>query len=271
MDYLSYNRHAWDRQVARGNRWTVPVSSEEIARARHGELSIVLTPTKPVPVDWFGELRGKKVLGLASGGGQQIPILAAAGAVVTSYDNSPAQLERDRQVAAREGLSISTVLGDMGRLSEIGDAQFDLIFHPCANSFVPDVKPVWIECFRVLKPGGRLLAGFTNPLLFLFDDQEMQQGNLIARHAIPYSDLESLTPKERQHYIDAEEPLCFGHTLADQIGGQLAAGFVLAGFYEDRRDDSADRVLSKFIDPFIATLAIKPPLIESSVFRGGTL
>jgi SAM-dependent methyltransferase len=260
MDYLSYNRQAWDRQVARGNRWTIPVSPEAIEQARQGQIAIVLTPTKPVPIRWFGELRGKRVLCLASGGGQQVPILAAAGAEVTSYDNSPAQLDRDREVAVREGLSIQTVLGDMARLTEFQDAHFDVIFHPCSNTFVPEVKLVWRECFRVLKPGGRLLAGFTNPLLFLFDDREMEKGNLAVRHKIPYSDLASLTPEQRQCYIDADEPLCFGHTLADQIGGQLEAGFVLAGFYEDRREETSDQILSKYIDPYIATLAIKPTL-----------
>lgn len=263
MDYLNYNRRAWDRQVARGNRWTIPVTPEEISRARRGDISIVLTPTKPVPRSWLGDLRGQHVLGLASGGGQQVPILASAGAIVTSYDNSAAQLEQDRVVAAREGLSIQTILGDMADLRELGDQKMDLIFHPCSNSFVPDVNPVWRECFRVLKPGGRLLAGFTNPLLYLFDDQEMQRGNLVVRHPIPYSDLTSLTAEQRQRYIEAEEPLCFGHTLADQIGGQLAAGFVLAGFYEDRSIDPPDQALSRYIDPFIATLAIKLPVSES--------
>ena len=81
------------------------------------------------------------MLCLASGGGQQGPILAAAGANVTVFDNSPRQLAQDRLVADREGLAIETVLGDMADLSAFPDARFDLIVHPVSNVFVPDVRP----------------------------------------------------------------------------------------------------------------------------------
>src|SRR5262245_43032058 len=109
MDVVAYNRRAWDTQVNKGNRWTVPVSPELIAAARRGEWELVLTPTLPVPRDWFPPLAGLDVLCLASGGGQQVPILAAAGASVTVLDNSGRQLAQDRHVAEREGLTIRTV------------------------------------------------------------------------------------------------------------------------------------------------------------------
>ena len=80
MDIFSYNRKAWDREVEKGNEWTQPVSSEVIAEARRGRWQIVLTPTKPVPAEWYPPLPGADVLCLASGGGQQGPLLAAAGA-----------------------------------------------------------------------------------------------------------------------------------------------------------------------------------------------
>lgn len=80
------NREAWNRLAEAGNEWTRPVSPETIAAARQGDWSVFLTPSKPVPREWFGDLRGKSVLGLASGGGQQCPIFAAAGAEVTSFD-----------------------------------------------------------------------------------------------------------------------------------------------------------------------------------------
>lgn len=254
MDIRSYNRDAWDRRVRDRNRWTVAVGPEVIEAARRGEWSVVLTPTKPVPREWFPPLSGLDVLCLASGGGQQGPILAAAGANVTVFDNSPAQLAQDRAVAVRDGLSLATVEGDMRDLSAFADGQFGLVFHPCANGFVPDVRPVWREAARVLRPGGVLLAGFTNPILYLFDDARMEAGEFVVRHRIPYSDLTSLNDDQRRRYTDAGEPLCFGHTLADQIGGQLDAGLVLTGFYED---GGPEWRLTEYIPAFIATRAVR--------------
>lgn len=256
MNIRDYNRRAWDRQVEDGNRWTVPVSPAETAAARRGDWSVVLTPTKPVPREWFPSLAGLKVLCLASGGGQQGPILAAAGARVTVFDNSPKQLAREREVAARDGLAIETVEGDMRDLSVFPDAGFDLIFHPCSNCFIPDVVPVWREAFRVLVSGGVLLAGFVNPALYIFDDAAAtDRRELVVRHAIPYSDTESLTDDERRRYTDKDEPMAFGHTLEDQIGGQLRAGFVLTDLFEDR---NPEHPIANYLPTSIATRARKP-------------
>ena len=254
-DILAYNRRAWDRQVQRGNKYTVPVGQEEIARARNGDWSIALTPTKLVPSEWFQPLFGLDVLCLASGGGQQGPILAAAGANVTVFDNSPAQLAQDRLVADREGLTIETVQGDMANLSVFTDARFDLIVHPVSNVFVPDVKPVWREAYRVLKPGGTLLSGFMNPVHYLFDPFALEAGELRVVHRFPYSDVESLSDAERAKLAEQDAPLEFGHTLDDQIGGQINAGFLLTGFYEDIDPDT---ILGKHIPSYIATRATKP-------------
>ncbi len=253
-DILRYNRHAWDRQVERGNPWTVPVGPDVIARARLGDWRIILTPTKPVPADWFPPLAGIDVLCLASGGGQQGAILAAAGAKVTVFDNSPKQLGQDRLVADREGLTIETVQGDMADLSAFPDGRFNLIVHPVSNVFAPDVKPVWRDAYRVLRVGGSLLAGFMNPVHYLFDFAALERGEFRVAHRIPYSDLESLTEEERARLAE-EAPLEFGHTLADQIGGQLAAGFVPTGFYEDIDPDT---ILGQYFPSYLATKALKP-------------
>ena len=83
MDIVNYNQQAWDELVQRGNEWTVPVTSEVVHAARSGHWEIVLTPRRAVPRDWFPPLQGIRTLCLAGSGGQQAPILAAAGATVT--------------------------------------------------------------------------------------------------------------------------------------------------------------------------------------------
>jgi SAM-dependent methyltransferase len=252
----SYNESAWNHQARSGNKWTIPVAPDVIAKARQGDWEIVLTPVKAVPREWFGELKGKKVLGLASGGGQQCPVLAAAGADVTLLDFSAEQLGKDRLVAERDGLEIATVQGDMRDLSVFADNTFDLIFHPVSNTFIPDVLPVWREAFRVLKPGGELLAGVINPVYYLFSENDLLNSDtLTVRYKIPFSDLEQLSDEERQKYIDDNEPLVFGHTLDDQIGGQLRAGFVLIDMYEDGWPEVS---LDKYIKSMLATRARKP-------------
>ena len=231
------------------------MTSEQIAAARRGDWQIVLTPTRPVPREWFGDLSRTRVLALASGGGQQTPILAAAGATVTVLDNSPRQLERDREVAERDGLTIRTELGQMHDLSRFADRAFDLIFHPASNSFAPEIRPVWRECFRVLTPRGRLLSGFANPVLYLFDEEADTRGELVVRHRIPYADTASLDPDAVSKRIASGEPLQYGHTLDDQIGGQIDAGFRIEGFFEDGFPETT---LDRYLPTFIATLAVKP-------------
>ena len=217
MDVRAYNRKAGDKLVESGDRWTVPVTPDEILRAKSGDWQIVLTPTKPVPRSWFPDLHGASTLCLASGGGQQGPTLAAAGATMTVLDASPRQLEQDRLVAQCEDLALETVEGDMADLAAFSDGTFDLVFHPCSNCFVPEVRPVWRECFRVLRSGGILMAGFTNPVRYIFDDERMLNGSLEVRHSLPYSDLTDLNETDRRRAVlDKQAPLEFGHTLVGQ-------------------------------------------------------
>ena len=254
MDVRAYNRDKWDWQVAHGNPWTIPVSPEVIAAARKGEWSVLLTEQTPVPRSWFPQdMHGVDILCLASGGGQQGPKLAAAGGNVTVFDNSPRQLEQDRMVARREGLVLITVEGDMRDLSVFGDGCFDLVFHPVSNVFCPEVRPVWREAFRVLRPGGILLAGFGNPCLYIFDIPLAEKGEFVVKYALPF-DATQLSDEERQRTFGDESPLEFSHSIEEQIGGQLEAGFLLTGLYEDQQNSP----LGKYMPAYIATRAVKP-------------
>jgi SAM-dependent methyltransferase len=257
MNIQEHNSRAWDKAVDEADEWTLPVSPDVIQRARNGDWSIVLTPEKAVPRDWFGEIKGKNVLCLASGGGQQAPILAAAGAIVASFDTSAKQLEQDKLVAEREGLQIQLEQGDAADLSRFANEWFDLIVNPCSNLFMPELEPVWNECYRVLKPGGEMLVGIIKPVIYIFDRHEDENnGRLVVRHSLPYSDKDSLTEAEFAELIANGEPLEYSHTLEEQIGGQIGAGFHIIGFFEDSRPEN-ESTLNKYMPTFIATRAKK--------------
>lgn len=251
MDIVNYNKIAWNNYVDKKDRWSIPVSEQELEHAKNGIWNIVLTPKKPVPHHWFPELKGLKILGLASGGGQQGPVLATLGADVTIFDNSEKQLQQDKTISDQFNLDIKIVQGDMKDLSAFADNSFDLIFNPCSVLFVDNVLPVWKECFRVLKPNGILMTGLMNPIALQLDEESLK---LIYRQ--PFSDLHSLTAEKLEELTKANEALIFGHSLTDQISGQLEAGFLLTDMYED--DWGGENKLDAYFPAFMATRAIKP-------------
>ncbi|MFQ3544503.1 class I SAM-dependent methyltransferase [Halobacillus rhizosphaerae] len=256
MDSTQQNSSAWDKKVEEGSRYTKSVSAEVIENAKKGNWGITVTTEKTVPRKWFPEsLTGVKILCLASGGGQQAPVLAAAGADVTVTDISKKQLEQDEKVAERDGLSLTVLQGDMVDLSEFQDEYFDIIVNPVSNLFVQDVHKVWKEASRVLKQNGILIAGFTNPLLWIFDDEDERKGKLNVKHSIPSSTLDYLPEEDVEDYINSNQTIEYAHTLEDQMQGQIDAGFAITGFYED--DFGGTRVLDRHIKTFIATRAVK--------------
>jgi len=262
-NYTEYNSKMIDDWVNDGWCWGMPISNEVFVNAQNGEWEVVLTPSKTVPKKWFvpyykeseeSKLTGVKLLGLASGGGQQIPIFAALGADCVILDYSDKQLESEKLVSEREGYDINIVKADMTKRLPFGDDSFDLIFHPVSNCYIEDVCHVWNECYRVLKPGGVLLAGMDNGINFLFDDDEAyEDGKLIAANKLPVNPLKD--PVIYEKFMKNGDGFQFSHTMEDQIGGQLKAGFILTDLYEDREPDG---LVSQYFPQYICTRAVKP-------------
>ncbi len=250
-NYTEINSKTIDKWAEGGWEWAIPITHEEYINAKQGQWKVVLTPLKPVPKKWFPKLEGAKLLGLASGGGQQMPIFAALGAECTVFDYSQKQLDSEKLVAEREGYSINIVRGDMTKTLPFADNSFDIIFHPVSNCYIEDVCHVWNECFRVLKKGGVLLAGMDNGLNFLFGDD--QSSPLVVKYKLPFNPLKA-SDEEFQQMVDNYEGIQFSHTAEEQIGGQLKAGLVLTDLFED----SDNSLLGQHMPLFIATRAIKP-------------
>jgi SAM-dependent methyltransferase len=244
--------------VEKGWEWGAAVSAEACEKARKGEWEVVLTPVKPVPKEWFPDFNGTKLLGLASGGGQQMPLFAILGAECTVMDFSDKQLENERLVSEREGYAINIVKADMTKTFPFKDNSFDVIFHPVSNCYIEDVYHVWRECFRVLKPGGVLLAGMDNGVTFLFDSLEEP---LTVANKLPFNPLKD--PALMEKLSKGDDGIQFSHTFEEQIGGQLKAGFAITGAYEDYDNPAApDAIIG--IPTYWATKALKLELDKPS-------
>lgn len=248
MQYQEMNAHTIDKWVEGGWEWGTPVSHEVFAAAQDGRWDVYLTPTKPVPHRWFGEMKGKKILGLAAGGGQQIPVFCALGAVCTVLDYSQRQCESERMVAVREGYWVDVIQGDMTKPLPFADESFDLVFHPVSNCYVEEVEPIFKECCRVLKKGGVLLSGLDNGINYIFDEDETT-----VKYTLPFNPL-----KDELLYAESiknDWGIQFSHTLEEQLGGQLRAGFRLTDLYEDT--NGAGNLHAHNVPCFLATRAVK--------------
>ena len=259
MDYLKINKTFWNKWSKERGPWSKRCSKEQIQKARSGKVEIGITTDKLVPESWFPKnWKGLDVLGLASGGGQQIPLLAATGANVISFDFSEEQLKRDLEVCEEEGLRIKTQKGKMEDLGIFVNESFDFVINPVSTCFTSDVRKVWKEVYRVLRPEGIFITSFYNPISYSLDrDCYEKKNEMKLVHRIPYSDIESLSEKKLKSKIKDSDSMEFGHSLSDLIGGQTDLGFKIVGFYESYWGKQFPELIDTIIPSFITTKAIK--------------
>ena len=227
MGYQELNSKIFDKWNKNNWEWGKPISHEEYLNALDGNFKLRLTPTKFIPNDWLKNIKGKKVLGLASGGAQQMPILAALGADITLLDYSDTQLKKDEEFALKEGYKINIVKADMSKPLPFSDNIFDMVIQPVSLSYVEDVEPIFKEVNRILKKNGYYLLGFDNGLNYVFDDSE----KLEVKFPLPFNPLKN----ESLYNLSVlnEWGIQFSHSIEDILGGQLKVGFIIDDLYED--------------------------------------
>ena len=207
--------------------WSACATDEELASARNGKV-ILRFWDREIPEDWLEDIKGKSVLCLAGAGGLQAPILACAGAKVTVLDLSGKMLEKDREIARRENLDIRIVKGNMCDLSVFADESFDLIVNPPSLMYIPDLTPVYRECYRVLRKGGGMIMMAPCPVNYLCDWIDDGNGG--------YYKAGNRMPWCSKDHGDTEW-IEYGHTMEEYLGGLIRCGFVLNGYMECQRED----------------------------------
>jgi len=243
------NRAAWDERVHRRD-WYIDTATDQD----------FLRPLEVAdPVGWLGDVAGKSILCLAAGGGRHGPLLAAAGANVTVVDLSPQMLDLDRKVAAARGLTLRAVEASMDDLRTLDVAQFDAVLQPVSTCYVPDVKKVYAEVARVLRPGGVYVSQHKQPVSL-----QASAGPVGPRHQFvmveKYGRNEPL-PAEREGCMHRERGTVeHVHRLGELLGGLCRAGFVVEDVVEpDHTQPGSDigtfAYRCEFIPPYIGIKA----------------
>ncbi len=242
-----HNRRAWNAMARQGQRFTIPARDEDFAN-----------PLKTLDSSgWLGnDIRGRRVLCLAAGGGKHGPLYAAAGAEVSVVDLSPAMLELDRQVAAERKLHVRTVETSMDDLSMFQTGEFDIVVHPVSSCYVPDVEAVYRQVARVVRAQGIYISQHKQPTSLQADIRPASQGYEVIE---PYYRRGPLAPVAGSLHRE-EGALEYLHRWEQLIGGLCRAGFVIEDLIEPLHgDSSADRGSfqhrSLFIAPYVRLLA----------------
>lgn len=223
-DVRRYNIERWNALVDAGALFTRPYLNLDTEAARQ----------RVDPEGMFGEMAGREVLLLASGGGQQSAAFALLGAKVTVVDLSDKQLERDQQAAAHYGFDIRTVQADMRDLSLLEADAFDLVYHPYALNFVPDAREVFAQVARVLRPGGMYYVMCANPFASGLTEASWNGEGYVVKEPyqqgqkIVYTDSDWVY--DRSKYPEArpiQGPQEFRQTLSILLNGLVEQQFIL--------------------------------------------
>ncbi len=245
------NEEKWQEFVEKGDLYTLPwlnLKPEDIIDylngnivGFHGPYNKAKLPERLIKIrqKMFGNLSEKKVLCLASGGGQQSVLFGLLNAKeITVLDLSKDQLINDEKAARHYGYEVKTVQGDMRDLSMFDGNYFDLVYQPISICFVPDIAKVYEEVFRILIPGGYYMVSHINPATYpaSFEGPNNGWDGTGYRIAEPYRSGPILQTKDGiENMIEGEITGEFRHLLFEIFGGLTGLGLVIEEVWEDPR------------------------------------
>ena len=233
------------RAIERGNDFTKPwldLDADAYRAYGRGERDTLPGPTYtdgPVVRLMMKDAKGKNVLCLAGGGGQQSAVFSLIGANVTVLDLTPEQLESDQKAARHYGYEVTTVQGDMRDLSVLPEAHFDRVYQPISTLFIPDLCELYREVARVIKPNGLYHSQYAVPLLYMAEAQPWDGTGYTLRITQPYQRGAIFEAEDgKMNFSEGKSFAEFHHLLSDIINGQIAEGLSIRGVWENPRPDT---------------------------------
>ena len=188
-------------------------------------------------LEWILEENGISIVAALSFGDKKMISLGGRyyyvfhwneGKITDFNDISEKMLDKDRELAESENLSIEIVKGNMCDLSQFSNDIFDMVINPPSLMYVPNLDVVFDEVYRVTKTGGEFIIMAPNPINYLCDWIDTEDGGYYkAVHKMPWCSKD----------YDDSDWIEYGHTMEEYLGGLLKSGFVINGYKECQRED----------------------------------
>ena len=231
-DYRTVNRQSWDERAP------AHAASPGYALDRFVEDPTFLSHVVRFDLPRLGDVSGLRGVHLQCHIGTDTVSLARLGARMSGLDFSPAAIAEARSLAARLGLDVGFVEGDVyDAVSLLGAASYDLVFTGIgALCWLPDIAR-WAQVVAgLLKPGGRLFLREGHPMLWSLADPR-EDGLLVVEH--PYFErAEPTVWDEPGTYVETDvefthnRTLEWSHGLGEIVTGLLSAGLTLTQLVE---------------------------------------
>lgn len=173
-------------------------------------------------------LKGKKLLDIGCGGGGDLAIFAAKGAIVHGIDPSAAFIAEAHGVAPGAHLSVG-----VGEELPFEDESFDIVVSKWALQTSPDVSRILREASRVLRPGGILLFLTKHPWM-----QWMEKVREYG-HGADYYEQMIVTSNIFDGKIVLKEP---SHTIGDYFNKEFYSNFEVLDYVEDTDFPASEQI-----------------------------
>lgn len=134
---------------------------------------------KPAIYSLLGDLKGKRILCIGCGSGEECDFLAAQGAVVVGTDISSGLIEEARKAYPQ----IQFEVMDMEHLG-FEPGSFDMVYSSLAVHYINDWTYLMSEVYKVLAVGGKFIFSTMHPVFTCGDDFTYGEGTMtgIARY-----------------------------------------------------------------------------------------
>jgi SAM-dependent methyltransferase len=221
------NTEAWDRLATRrGEATAVDVVTYGQDLPTEADLRLC------------GEVRGKRVLDLGCGAGENAITFAKQGAHTIALDTSHAQLALARNLAEAEETRVEWHESDAADLAFLRADSIDLAFSAGMLSEVEDTDRLFRQVHRVLRPGAPFVFAYEHPLATTVGREGGEPGGL------PLGEL-----AVRRSYFDAgpvevtrdgEKLVLWPRTIADVFAALHRAGYRVDALLEPEPLRSSD-------------------------------